>query len=393
MQSTGTRRLVVAIAAAVVLAVIAPPAQAGWQEGVAAFKAKDYATAAKEFEGVTQTNPDFAGGYYMLGSVQLQLDRTSQALTSLRKAVELENGNAVYRLALGQALVQAKQYGDAYATLKQVSASSLPASQRSVYTLLFAKAATEGNHLSEAVQAVRTQLAADSKNGRLYQALGVAYDAQGEEDKAYDAFKMAYDLEPSNDSAGRSAVYAAINAARQARSTQAKSQFYSHAGGVADRLASSKGTFEHYLLAGEAWLGAQQFVKATPWFQKALSKQPQNALVHFYLGQCYSSRSKFDDALSELQQALKIGAQGKLRRQVYNQLGYVYAKQKDFDKAIAAYRQADNQAKVAETQKAQDAAAHNVEAQKEQKEYEQKMEELQEKMKQLEQLGGGGGGR
>ena len=43
--------------AAVLVSVVAVPSSAEWNKGVEAYKAKDFATAVKEFEEVTKTNP------------------------------------------------------------------------------------------------------------------------------------------------------------------------------------------------------------------------------------------------------------------------------------------------------------------------------------------------
>lgn len=379
---------VLAVVATLVIVGAAAPAHADWEAGVAAFKAKDYATAAREFEQVVQTNESFAGGYYMLGLAQRELGKGSQAVANLRKAVELEGSNQQYRLALGQTLVNAEQWSDAYTALKAIDVSGLPANQRSVVSLMLAKAASETGRGAESIAALRAEAQANPRNANLQQALGVAYSKEGDYAKAYDAFKKAYDI-GKDEAAGRSAVSSAIQLARRT-SGAAKSRYYTEAAQLAEQLAQAKPTFDHNLLAGEAWLGAKQYAKAAEWFEKAAAKQGQNSLVYYYKGQCYTSLSQYDRALGELQQALKLGPTGKLRNQIYNQMGYVYAKQRDFDKAINAYNQAGNTQMVAEVRGMKEAADQNRAADLEQAEYERKMKELEEKMEQLKELGGGG---
>lgn len=379
--------------AGVVVAVVAVSGgvHAEWQKGVDAFKAKDYATAIEEFKEVTETNPDYAGAYFMLGQAQGKAGQISPAVASLRRAVELDGANSQYAMALGQTLVQAGQYQDGYTTLKGVDRNSLNSQQRSIYALLFAKAATETNRPGEAAQVLSAQAQSDSQNYRLHQALGVAHDANGNDRRAFESFKRAYELNSGDPSLGRSASRSAIAVARRSPSSQEKSRFYAEAGQLAEKVANSTRTFDDYLLVGEAWLGAKRYETALEWFGKAQAQQSQNALVYFYRGQCYSSLNQFDKSLVELQQCLKLGPSSKLRRQLYNQLGYVYAKQKSYDNAINAYREAGNSAKVAEVQEIKDKHDQNVQAEADQREYERKMRELEEKMKELEQLGGGGG--
>ena len=243
------------------------PAAAEWNKGLEAYNKRDYATAAKEFEEVTKTNPDYAGGYYMLGLCQRSLGNLSPALASLRRAVELDPANASYKVGLGQALLQADRYQDAYTTLKGIDVGSIDAKHRSGYALLFAQAATKTNRPGEAIQILNTQTRADGNNAGLYQALGAAQSAAGDDAKAYAAYKRAFELEPSNAS-GRNAVKAGIQAARRASGSQ-KDQIYSGAAQIAEQLAASEPSFDHKLLAGEAWLGAGQYQKALGWFDQA----------------------------------------------------------------------------------------------------------------------------
>ena len=198
------------IAAAVVLLLLAVtvPANAEWNKGLEAYKKKDWATAVKEFEEVTKTNPDYAGAYYMLGVSQRANGQLSPAIASLRKAVELDGSQASYKIALGQALLQMDRFQDAYEVLKPLNISSLDASHRTSYALLFAQAATKTNRAGEAVTVLTTQARADAGDARLQQALGSAYSAEGDEAKAFEAFKKAFELRPKDVTSGRNAVRA-----------------------------------------------------------------------------------------------------------------------------------------------------------------------------------------
>jgi tetratricopeptide (TPR) repeat protein len=297
------------IVALLLATALAVPAMAEWNAGLEAYQKRDYATATKEFSEVTETNPDYAGGYYMLGLSQRSAGNLSPALASLRKAVELDPENASYKVGLGQALLQAGQYQDAYTTLKGVNISSMEAKHRSNYALLLAQAATKTNRQGEAAQVLNSQIRSDSSNARLYQALGVAENADGDDAAAFAAFKKAYELNPEDAATGRNAVKAGIATARRAPASQ-KSKVYGQTAQVADSLASSNPTFEHKLLAGEAYLGAKNYQKAIAWFDKAKADQPQNALVYYYLGQCHTSTNQLDSAVADLQTALKMGPSG-----------------------------------------------------------------------------------
>jgi len=381
------RRTTIAIAAVLVLLAATAPAYAEWNKGLEAYKKKDWGTAVKEFEEVTKTNPDYAGAYYMLGVSQRALGQVSPAIASLRKAVELDGGQASYKIALGQALLQADRYQDAYDVLKPLNIGSLDASHRSSYALLFAQAATKTNRTGEAIGVLTAQAGADPRNARLQQALGSAYSAAGDEPKAFEAFKKAFELNPKDVASGRNAVRAGISVARRTSSAQQKSRYYGQAAQVAESLATSSPTFDHQLLAGEAWLGAKEYSRALGWFDKARAKQPSNALVYFYSAQCKTSLNRLNPAIADLQQALKIGASGKLRTQVYNQGGYVYDKKKDYNNAISWYQEAGNQKMVAQMQDKQGKQAQNVKAREECAAFKKKIDALQLQVQELEKLG------
>jgi tetratricopeptide (TPR) repeat protein len=367
---------------------LAVPATADWQAGVNAYRNGDYATAIKEFEQVTQTNPDYAGAYYMLGLAQKGAGKVSAALANARKAVSLDEGNVSYKVFLGQVLVQAEQFREGYTTLKGVPVSSVDAKMRSGYVLVYAKAATKSGHASEAIGIIDNQIKADANNASLYQALGEAYGETGNDKERFKAFQKAFQINPKDQGSGLRAAHAAIAVARRTTSAQEKIRYYTDAAKIAEGLATLSSTFDHMLLAGEAWLGAKRYSEALEWFGKAKQKKPRNALVCFYRGQAYSSLEKFSDSLKELQEALAIGADdSKLRQQIYNQMGYVYAKQKEYEKAKHAYAEAGNSSKVNEMNENIAQANLNRQAEQEQAEYEKKLAGLRMQIQELRKIG------
>ena len=247
MKSRVSRAIVAGAASLVLLAAVIP-AHAEWNKGLEAYKKRDWATAVKEFEEVTKTNPDYAGAYYMLGVSQRALGQLSPAVASLRKAVELDGAQSSYKIALGQALLQADQFQKAYELLKPLSISSVDAANRTNYALLFAKAATKTNRPTEAISVLNAQAKADQKNARLQQALGAAYNANGDDAQAFAAFSKAFELNSKDQSSGRNAVRAGIGAARRATSDSQKSQLYTSTAQVADRLANGFPTFDLSLI-------------------------------------------------------------------------------------------------------------------------------------------------
>jgi tetratricopeptide (TPR) repeat protein len=362
--------------------------QAQWARGTQALQSRDYATAVSVFEQITKDHPDkYASAYYMLGMAQRGQGQTSQALANLRKAVSLEGAQESWKIVLGQTLIQAKQYQEAFTTLSGINRSGLKAEERSSHALLLANAANRANQPQQAISALENQIRADANNASLHAALGVAYDAMGDEQKAYASFKKAYQLNPEDEKSGGEAVRLGKTLGRRASGDSSKRRYYSDAAQLAERLANAAPSLDHYLDAGEAWMGAKEYQKAVGWFDKAASKYPQNAHVYFYRGQCYSSLGRLDQSVAELQQALKIGPTGKLREQVYETLGYVYDKQKKYDDAERVYREIGNQTKVAEIQEKKKLQDQNLEAQKEKEQFIAQVTALRRQIEELEKLG------
>lgn len=380
--------VVVGLTALAVLGLAPMSVSADWAEGVDAFQKRDYRTAITEFDTVIQRAPEYAGAYYMKGRAQRALGQTSQALPSLRKAVELDGGNAQYRLALGEALLQTKRFAEAYGALKPVSLTDIDARTRSSFALLFANAATKTNRPEEAARTLNQQIQADGRNSKLHKALGVAYDASGNDSRAYSAFRRAFELSPTDTSSCREAIRTAIAAGRRARAGSAdKKRYYAEAGNLSERLVGIEASFDHHLLAGEAWLGAKEYQRAIGWFDKAQRQRSQNALVYFYRGQCYSSLNRLDAAAGEFQQALKLRPSERLRNQIYNNLGYVYDKQKKYDDAISIYQQIGNRGKVTEMQTKKEQLANNQAADAERARFRAQVNALREQIRELEKLG------
>lgn len=379
-------RLGATLGAGILLLAVALPAGADYNKGVEAYRARQYTTAVQEFQKVVEQSPDHAGSHYMLGLSLRGAKQTSKALASLRKATELDPGNASYVIALGQTLVQANQNDEAYLALKKVRYSDLDARARQSYAPAFGTAAIKAGFPGEAVTVLEAQTKANPKNADMFYTLGYAYSNGGNYAKAFTAFNKAYRLNSSDTKNGTSAVKSAISAGRRASGSQ-KASYYSQGAAIAEKLAGASPTFDNFLLAGEARLGAKDYRKALGWLDRARSKQPQNALVYYYHSQCNTNLGQYSAAITDLQEALKIGVSGKMRTQVYNQMGFVYDKTKQYDKAITAYKNAGNSDMVKSVETKKDNAAQNEAAAQAEASYKRKLLALEQQIKELEAIG------
>ena len=67
MRLTVKKSTIASTSTLALLLALAIPAEAGWEEGVAAFRAQNYAQAIEEFRVVVEDQPEWAGGHRMLG--------------------------------------------------------------------------------------------------------------------------------------------------------------------------------------------------------------------------------------------------------------------------------------------------------------------------------------
>lgn len=362
------------------------PAFAGWEDGIAAFKAGNYAQAAKEFEATVNEKPDWATGHMMLGRAQLKLGKTQPAIASLRKAYDLNPGDGSIQLALAQGYLEANMAGDAAQLLGRVSPASLSKDQQGAYQKLYAMALDKSGQGDRAAQELAKAAAASPNDAALQYQYGAAALNAGNTQAAVAALEKATRLDPKDPNKAKVYVQALIRSARES-SGPAKDQAYSKAAEAARGMVAVNASYENVLLLGETQLGAGQYDAAIASFAQATAKNAADYLPLFYTGQAYTAKGTYPQAVDALQKAAGKATKGDDRSRVYKQLGFVYEKQKNFDGAKAAYQNAGDDAAVARIAQNQEIAAHNQAADAEEKKVAELKKAQEEARKALEQGG------
>ncbi len=332
--------------------------QAGWNEGLAAFQAEDWATAAKEFKALADSKPDWAGGHMMLGWTYIKLGQNREAITHLRKAYDLDQNNANVQLRLGQAYVAAGRYGDAVGFLSKINASSLPGNAQSLLSELKAVAFAKSGQAGQALVEFR-KVAQSKPNDAMAQfQYGTAAYSQNELDTAVGALEKAARLAPSN--ADIQSAYAKVlsHKARTVRG-DGKTGYYQKAISAAQKVVSANGNFDNMMLLAEAQLGAKQYDAAIESFGRATGQKSSDWLPQFYIGQAYTAKQQYRSAEQNLKQSLDKTGSARDKERVWKQLAFVYEKQKKFDDAILAYNQAGDSAGAQRAQENRDILQEN----------------------------------
>jgi tetratricopeptide (TPR) repeat protein len=362
------------------------PAFAGWEDGIAAFKAGNYAQAAKEFEATVNEKPEWATGHMMLGRAQLKLGKTQPAIASLRKAYDLNPGDGSIQLALAQGYLEANMAGDAAQLLGRVSPASLSKEQQGAYQKLYAMALDKSGQGDKAAQELAKAAAASPNDAALQYQYGAAALNAGNTQAAVAALEKATRLDPKDPNKAKVYVQALIRSARESNGA-AKEEAYSRAAEAARGMVAVNASYENVLLLGETQLGAGQYDAAIASFAQATAKNAADYLPLFYTGQAYTAKGTYPQAVEALQKAAGKATKGDDRSRVYKQLGFVYEKQKNFDGAKAAYQNAGDDAAVARIAQNQEIAAHNQAADAEEKKVAELKKAQEEARKALEQGG------
>ena len=191
--------LLLGVALAGATTVDAKRGTSSWDKGVAAFKAGDLDQAAREFQQVALSQPDWPGGHYMLGEVYLRQGNAQKAVAALRKACELDPRNASYQLALGTAYLKSGNYSDAVRMLEKISPASVPQEQQAAFLHMLAVALDKTGDTAAALDFFQKALKANPNDPTLLYNYGSAAFEADDTPTAVAALEKTISLNPSED--------------------------------------------------------------------------------------------------------------------------------------------------------------------------------------------------
>lgn len=378
-------------ALATALALLATSAaSAGWDEGVAAFRAGNYAQAIAEFQQFVEERTDEEAqvvGYQMLAQSLLRGGKAKESVAAFQKHLELKPGDLGSQIGLGQAFHQSGNPRDCVTTLNRLNVGSLPEPRQiQVYQMRSASHARLGNTRGAAADLGKVaDLKGDAKSR-------FEYGRMLQNDAQLDAALGAYERAVSMDGNQAEWKKALVNALKiKGRSTQgsAKVGIYSKAENFARSLVAGSPSYDNLLLLGEVQLGAKNYDAVVSTVQQAISKKANDWHAHYYLGQGLGSLERYNEAEGPLNTALPLAPGETERKQIQDYLGFVLSKQNKYDLAIAAYESAGNSAGAARVRENKQIEQENEEADEFNKNIEELEKQREELRKQLEELPGG----
>lgn len=181
-----------------------------FQEGVAAYNAKDFAQAAAKFEAAIAGSPTVAPLYVNLALTYFQLKRPAEAIGALEKAASLAPNDASIQFQLGSAYVDTQAYDKAVTAL-QAGLTAKPdlakdAMAADATATLGAVFFAQGK-VSEAEAEFQRVLAAQPGNAAALLGMGKVHFNRNEPAKALEIFERVVGTHPGTPEASQAETF------------------------------------------------------------------------------------------------------------------------------------------------------------------------------------------
>ena len=87
-------------------------------------------------------------------------------------------------------------------------------------------------------------------------------------------------------------------------------------------------------------LSEDKFVEAEVDYRKAISKSDENVAAPFNLGNAYYNKETYSEAFGRFKEAGEIATDKKSKHKAFHNMGNVFMKRKEYEKAVEGYKQA-----------------------------------------------------
>lgn len=169
-----------------------------YQQAVALRRQNDYYGAIKELRKVIEISPDYADGYFALGTYLMVTRQFDEAIENMESALRLRPDDANIRQNLSLCYSELRQYDKAYtilapAFLANMSDETLASSMVSLFVSMGADAAQQ-SLFDQAEMYFMQAIAIDPLCAQAYFNLGIAYTQQKKDGDAVQALQTAVQL-------------------------------------------------------------------------------------------------------------------------------------------------------------------------------------------------------
>lgn len=108
----------------------------------------------------------------------------------------------------------------------------------------------------------------------------------------------------------------------------------------AKEKAKALTTSKNLTWEGNKKLSEDDFVQAEGNYRKAISKSNENAAAPFNLGTAYYNKETYSEAFGRFKQAGEIASKKEDKHKAYHNMGNVFMKNKEYEKAVEGYKEA-----------------------------------------------------
>jgi superkiller protein 3 len=358
------------------------PAESGWDEGVKSYNAKDYTKALASFQEALRLNPAYAEASHHIGMSRYQLKQYAEAIVAFENAIKLKYLNPHYSHEwIGDTYDQLKQpdkaiaafreavrlkpdyaqafqkIGSCHYALKQYT-EALTAYQAAlklkpdsaVYHASAGDSYSALKQYGKAILLYGESVRIDPKYDYAWNIMGVSHYTLKQYPAAVTAFEAAVKLKPDNALYQMNLGDAYFNMGRKADALAIQKKLVTldkaKAAELLNRINTSpaetqaNATADAALLKGHELVNAKEYAKAIVEYQKAVAAKPNNiwlATAHFSIGDTYIILRDYAQATANLLTAARLDP---TYAAVFGDLGYVYERNLQFPKALAAYQEA-----------------------------------------------------
>jgi tetratricopeptide (TPR) repeat protein len=235
----------------------AEPAKVVFDRAVRALAASDYQSAERGFRSVLREEPRNVAALSNLGVIYSRTDRTDEAITVYRRALQLSPDDKALLLNLGLVYLRREDHSRAlplFARVLAIDPQNLQARQ------LLALCRAYVGQLAPAIRDLEALRASAPRDENILFLLGLSYLKNHDSERAKAVFEAMFE---------------------------------------------AAGPVRAEFLLGKAYYQAALFPEAEESFLHVLRLDPRSPGVHLELGKVYISRRRTDDAIRELELALK----------------------------------------------------------------------------------------
>lgn len=314
----------------------ATPAASGTARAFSLYQQKQYDAALREARQITVSDPQNSDGWRVAGFAGLALKKYDEAVSDLRRALELQRAagpeDPGTSDALARAYVLSEKYEQALPLL--VAATTRAGATPDANTLYYRGLAEfRTDKKAEAERSFGAAAKADPRHAPSLFYLGRFAFERKEYDAAIAALNRTTLADARLAEAWTLLTYAYLNRAAAATGPKADADYLS-AVRASESLVKLRPDEDATALHAQALIRAKQYLRAATALERVAAAPDAQGTTLYLLGFAYTQTKNYPKAIAALERA---AAKTPGDANVFRDLGYNYEASRQYAKALAAY--------------------------------------------------------